>query len=406
MRILYLAQLVPYPADAGPKIRMYYGLRYLAAAGHQVTLLAFRRPDDTPEAINHLAPYCQEIQTVLMPRSRWLDGLGLARSLLANQPFLIARDHVPAMYRAIHDLTGRETFDVIHADQLWMAPYALAAKQFSHQRPRTVLDQHNAVYLIPKRMAAQASNPLFKAFLALEARKMARYEVNTCAQFDSLAWVSEEDRAALAAVSGREEKGQVIPICVDTASRPVIARRPNPQRITFMGGLHWPPNREGISWFAQQVWPQVAAQFPETVLTIIGKNPPAGLPNNQVEVTGYVPDPLPYLAETAVFIVPLHAGGGMRVKILDAWSYGLPIVSTTIGAEGLRYQHNHNLLIADTAESFAGAVVRLLQQPTLQAQLGQSGRDTVENYYDWQKIYPAWEGVLHGSHATPGQKAL
>lgn len=96
----------------------------------------------------------------------------------------------------------------------------------------------------------------------------------------------------------------------------------------------------------------------------------------------------------------------MRVKILDAWSYGLPIVSTTIGAEGLRYQHNHNLLIADTAESFAGAVVRLLQQPTLQAQLGQSGRDTVENYYDWQKIYPAWEGVLHGSHATPGQKAL
>lgn len=396
MRILYLAQLVPYPADAGPKIRMYYVLRYLAAAGHQVTLLAFHRPDDTPEAIAHLTQYCYEVKTVLMPRSRLLDGLGLLRSVVTGRPFLIARDHVAAMYQAIHDLTGRDTFDIIHADQLWMAPYALAASQFSRHRPRTVLDQHNAVYLIPRRLAAQNRNPLVRAFLRWEERKMAAYEVKSCAQFDGLAWVTDDDKVALEAVFGRELGGLTIPICVDPASRPVIPRQPQANRITFMGGLHWPPNREGVLWFARHVWPQVTAQFPKARLTIIGKNPPAGLPTHQVEVTGYVTDPLPYLAETAVFIVPLHAGGGMRVKILDAWSWGLPIVSTTIGAEGLHYRHNHNLLVADTAPDFAQAIAQLLANPAQQEALGRSGRDTVETHYDWQKIYPLWENVLSG----------
>ncbi len=104
-------------------------------------------------------------------------------------------------------------------------------------------------------------------------------------------------------------------------------------------------------------------------------------------------DPIPYLAETTVFIVPLHAGGGMRVKIVDAWCWGLPVVTTTIGAEGIAVQDGENVLLADTPEAFAQAVARVLQEPELAARLAAGGRRTVEICYDWRKVYRAWDEV-------------
>ena len=121
-----------------------------------------------------------------------------------------------------------------------------------------------------------------------------------------------------------------------------------------------------------------------------------------VEVTGYVVDLTPYLAETGAFIVPLHAGGGMRVKILDAWIWGLPVVSTTIGAEGIYTHPDEDILIADTAQAFAQAVIRVLQDPNLAQQLAQNGRQTVTKEYDWRVVYPAWDIVYDGLNRSNG----
>jgi glycosyltransferase involved in cell wall biosynthesis len=189
-----------------------------------------------------------------------------------------------------------------------------------------------------------------------------------------------------------------IPICIDPVARAAIPRRVDSHRVTFLGGLHWPPNAEGILWFAREVWPHVIQQVPKAVLTVIGKSPPAELVRiastcTSYDITGYVPDPTPYLSETAAFIVPLHAGGGMRVKIVDAWSWELPIVSTRIGSEGLDYQDEINLLIADTPVDFSQSVVRLLTDPELAARLSAAGRRTAEECYDWHQVYPAWAKV-------------
>jgi glycosyltransferase involved in cell wall biosynthesis len=140
----------------------------------------------------------------------------------------------------------------------------------------------------------------------------------------------------------------------------------------------------------------VLAKAPDAVLTVIGKQPPPGLhklniPAANLEVTGYVDDPRPYLRETAACLVPLFAAGGMRVKILDAWMWGLPIVSTTIGAEGIEIRPGENILIADEAPSFAAAVLTLLQDDTARAQLGYSGRRWLEQAYNWRTIYQAWD---------------
>jgi glycosyltransferase involved in cell wall biosynthesis len=398
MRILFLSQVLPYPLDAGPKMRSYYVLRHLTQK-HEVSLLTFVRDTDRSKHVAHLAEFCYTVHTVPMRRNRVRDVKFLGQSLFTQQPFLIIRDEIPAMVTKLHQLVATESFDMIHADQLWMAQYALAAQKVS-ATPRLILDQHNAVYLIPKRLADGSSNPLKQQFLNRESRSLAIYEAEVCRRFDHVVWVTEEDRRAVATLPKAQIKGlapsTVIPICADPSQVKPIKRTSGKKRVTFLGGLHWPPNAEGILWFAQHAFPQVRAQIPDAMLTVIGKNPPAGLEGEGVEVTGYVDNPLSYLAETAVFIVPLHAGGGMRVKILDAWSWGLPVVSTTIGAEGIETQHEQNILIANTAQDFAQAVIRVLKDPALAEQLEQGGRQIVSQKYDWRNIYTAWDEVYAG----------
>jgi glycosyltransferase involved in cell wall biosynthesis len=438
MRILFLTQVLPYPLDAGPKVRAYYVLRHLAQS-HAVTLVSFVRPTDTPASVEHLKQFCQAVHTLSMPRSRARDARHLLRSLVSGTPFLIARDWVPEMAQLIQNLlstphasrftqhvsrftqhaTRNTNFDVIHADQLYMAPYALQTLQHptpntqyptpNTQHPPLVLDQHNAFYQVPAQLAEGERNSLKRALLALEARKMARYEAWACSQFDRVVTVTDKDRVNLESQLTNHKCAihhspfATIPICGDPEAMPVIARKAHARRVTFLGGLHYPPNAQGVLWFAEQVFPRVLAQVPDALLTIIGKNPSAELQNlkskiqkSNLEVTGYVADLWLYLEETAAFVVPLLAGGGMRVKIVDAWIRGLPVVSTTVGAEGIQTRPGENILIADTPAAFAQATVRLLQNPDKGQRLAQAGRRWAEQHYNWRTVYRLWDQVYAG----------
>jgi glycosyltransferase involved in cell wall biosynthesis len=401
MNILFLTQVLPYPLDAGPKARAYYVLRYLAQK-HTVTLVSFVRDTDTPAAVEHLARYCAAVHTVPIARSRVRDVGFLAESLLTNQPFIIARDRSAAMRKVLAELVGGPlAFDAVHADQLWMAPYADYVHGLSARKPLRVLDQHNAVFMIFRRLAAAESNPIKRLVAQLEAHKLARYEADLCARFERVVWVTQEDYAAVAAEAAPGHpavNSGVIPICIDTAEERVLERKLPAQRVTFLGGLHYPPNAQGLLWFAEHIFPQVLAGAPDAVLTAIGKQPPAalanlGIPPANLEITGYVDDPRPLLRETGAFIVPLLAGGGMRVKILDAWRWGLPMVSTAVGAEGIAATHGEDILLADEPSAFAAEVLRLLCDPALNAAIAANGRRSAELHYDWRRIYPAWDNA-------------
>jgi glycosyltransferase involved in cell wall biosynthesis len=154
---------------------------------------------------------------------------------------------------------------------------------------------------------------------------------------------------------------------------------------------------ESFTWFWEEIWPRVRARVPQARLTCIGKRPPERIQaldrEPDVDILGYVPDLAPYLAETAVFVVPLRAAGGMRVKIVDAWCWGLPIVSTTIGAEGIAYRDGENILIADSPEAFASAIARVMAEGEAGARLRAAGRRWVEEHYDWRRVYGAWDEV-------------
>jgi glycosyltransferase involved in cell wall biosynthesis len=410
MKILFLTQVLPYPLDAGPKVRAYYVLRYLAER-HDVTLLSFVRATDTPAALAHLRTLCADVITVPITRSRVKDAGFLLKSLALQRPFIIERDASAAMQARLDALAAASPpFAAVHADQLWMAPYALRFQRAAANHPLTVMDQHNAVYMILQRLADAERNPAKRALMQLEARKLAAFEVETCRAFDHVTWVTQEDFAAVQAqapaASPPIPNDGVLPICGDPEATPVIARTASPRRVTFLGGLHYPPNAQGVVWFAREIFPQVLAQIPDAVLTVIGKQPPPelhslGIPPSNLEVTGYVADPLPYLAETAAFIVPLLAGGGMRVKIIDGWTWGLPIVSTRVGAEGIDAVHGENMLLADAPADFAQAVIDLLRDPALNAHIAAGGRRTVLERYNWRTVYRRWDAIYAGGAASP-----
>lgn len=404
MRILYLCQLVPYPADAGPKVRAYYTLRYLAER-HAVTLAAFGRPDDRAGAVEHLREFCQAVHTVPIRRGRLRDGLTLLACLASGRSFIIERDRVAAMNELVDELLASGAFEAVHADQLWMAQYALRAKRVGGKKILTVLDEHNACFQIVERLAAGEENPLKRLVLQRERGALRRFEARALGQFDQLATVTEEDRWILERLAEEEggkryvfgQNSHTIPICVDTEELEAVRPGGGAQDVLHLGTMFWPPNVEGVVWFGRDVWPRVKAEVPGARLTIAGKNPPGEVKaleaDPSVRVTGYVVDPLPYLEQAGAFIVPLFAGSGMRVKILDGWRLGLPVISTTIGAEGIEYREGENILIADDPEAFAAAVVRVLRDGGLNAALRVNGRRWVEERYDWRRIYPAWDEV-------------
>lgn len=405
MRILFLSQLLPYPPDAGAKVRAYYTLRWLAER-HAVTLVAFTRPDDPLEALAHLQGICHAVHTVPMPRSRLRDALALADSLLCGQSFIIRRDRSREMDALLRRLAREQSFDAVHADQLWMAQHALRYMFYvqTFQRSnvqRLVLDEHNACFQIFERLATGERNPLKRWLWLWEAGRLRKYEGEVCREFDRVVTVTEKDRQILETLAGRQAGGKpvyaTIPICVDTAEVPMVRPQGDGMNVLHLGTMFWPPNVEGVTWFLREVWPRVKQAVPEASFTVVGKNPPAEFyalaKDLGAEFTGYVPDPLPRLEQAGVFVVPLLSGGGMRVKIVDAWRWGLPVISTTIGAEGISYRDGENILIADTAEDFARAVVRALSDDELNRRLRLNGRKWVEERYDWRAVYPAWGEV-------------
>lgn len=384
MRVLLLTQVLPYPPDSGPKVKTYYVLKYLAQH-HDVTLVSFVRESDKPEYIHHLESLCEQVVTVPISRSPVRDLRFLAQSLFQNQPWMMLRDQRPEMRDALKALAARTHFDVVHADQLNMGQYALPFKD-----SRKVLDLHNALWVLYKRLSETLSltKPM-KPVLMRDWRLLKRYEGQMCRDFDAVTAVSQEDKAALIEAGARDDI-TVIPIAIDTDEQAFIERQPSSPHIVHIGTMYWPPNIQGITWFLDEIYPRIKQQVPNVRCTLIGARPPAsiverGQADPSISVTGYVEDPLPYLRDSSMMAVPLLSGGGMRVKILNAMSQGIPMVTTTVGCEGIAAQNGEDILIADEPQAFADASVRLLTDAALNDCITRSGRRTAEEKYDYRQ---------------------
>lgn len=386
-RVLFLAHLLPYPLDGGAKIKSYYTLKQLAAQ-YEVTLLAFVRSEEEKRYITNLRDLCAGgIETILIPRSSLKNVVDAVRLWAVPTPFVIGRDAVGAMKKAVRARLGARRFDAVHIDHLQMAQYVLPRRS----PVKLILDHHNVESQIIERMSQNTPSKPMRIYAAHEWPKLQRYELNVCRQVDRVLVVSNEDAATLRKLAPDLRNITVVPIGVDGDYFQPVPRFPDPKTLLSIGTMYWPPNVDSLIWFYDTVYPQIKAEVPDVHLSIVGADPVEKIlrlarEDNSVTVPGYVEDVRPTATDCAAFIVPLRSGSGMRVKILNAMSMALPVVSTTVGAEGIAATANKNIMVADTPDAFARACIKLLQDPARGTEIGEEARTLVEQTYSWHAV--------------------
>lgn len=405
-KILFLTQIFPFPPDSGPKVKTYHVIMALVRQGHSVTLVSFVRPEEVWH-VSALQEICDSVHVVPIHRSRIADIRYMVRSYMTGRPFLVERDDLRSMQDMVNRLVCENEFQFVHADQLTMVQFAIrGVSGLSEKRPKIIFDAHNAVWTIVERVKENARFFL-KPFLAVEAKRVKRYEGELLQTVDHVLAVTDIDRILLEEAlnfSNPKHKEHVspvtvIPIAVDTEKLRPIERKVGSKNIITLGTLHYPPNADGIRWFLNEVFPLVRMRVPDATLTIIGKNPPqdflelAESNPETIRVTGYVDDLVPYLEQSSLMVVPVRAGGGMRVRILEAFAYAMPVVTTTVGLEGIYGVPDRDILVADTPTDFAERTVELMENAPLQEKLSTNGRELAIGRYDWRAVLSAMRPI-------------
>jgi len=383
MRVLVLTQVLVYPPDAGPKVKTLQVLSHLAAQ-HDVVYCTFVRNDKEAQDAEKLREICRRVVAIPLTRSKVSDVRFLIESLATGTSFMLRRDDRAAMHVAIRQLLQEERIDVLHVDQLNMMRFVP-----SDWSGTVILDEHNAVWQVFERLHKGASNPAKQWFFGREARIIRKLEGNACRRAQVVLAVSEQDKQALRVVAGESVSIEVVPITVNAEYFTPIweARNPQPDRLLTIGTMFWFPNNEGVTWWLREGYQQLQTMCPGVTYDIVGARPPHALQVlaercSGVRLHGYVADAVPFWMQASALAVPLLSGGGVRVKILEAMAMGVPVISTTIGCEGLEVRNGEHLLVADTPEAFARACANILQDKELAFRLAHHARQLILERYD------------------------
>jgi glycosyltransferase involved in cell wall biosynthesis len=386
MNVLWLTFGLPYPADAGARIRDFYLIRE-AARTSRIHLFSLAPPGD-PADVGQLRDFCKSIETFALPRS--LSGRQLAsfiRCSLARRPLATFPFYYTEAVSRLRSIIAREKIDIFQVEHSLLGAYLDAAPR--QGSCRTVLSLHNVCFEQYRQMARLEVGFAARALYRLKAFAMSRAERYYIPRVDCCVVVSLAERELLQRALP-EVRPVVIENGVDCAQLQPLPESAPGSGLLFAGVMSYPPNTDGVMFFARSILPRIRAFVPDVKLFIVGHSPPAPVEalgrEPGIEVTGYVNDILPYYRLSNVTVVPLRAGGGTRLKILESMALGRAVVSTTAGCAGLDVRHGVHLLVADHPQQFADCVVQLLGDDALRAELAGNARRLVERHYDWSAI--------------------
>lgn len=389
-QVLWLSHFVPYPPKGGAFQRSYNLLRE-ASRYYDVHLFAVRHKAGTHpaaellEAHTRLSELCARVKISSLPIGRSTRQVALValRSLFRSTSLTLGLYDEPGVHRDLAEFVKGRNFDLLHCDAVSTCVLLPVAGSI----PKRVLNHHGAEGWMMQRRIHRETSIAKKAFFSVEARKLLRDERRCCPLFDTNIVCSDLDASLLRSTVG-SVSFSVIANGVDTDYFRISRNPEEPPLLLFAGRLDQYANRDGIEWFCEHIWPQLKAIRSDIRLAVVGNNPPARLKtmaerDPSISVTGFVADVRPYFERAAAVVAPLRDGGGTRIKILDAWSMGMPIVATTIATEGLSAQPDDNLLIADNERDFVRQIMRILNDRQLAQRLGARGRETVSTQYAW-----------------------
>jgi glycosyltransferase involved in cell wall biosynthesis len=384
MKILWISHFLLYPKTGYGALQRSRNLLVELSRRHDIFYLSYCRKVDLSSAWTidqariDLEAYCRKVVFVDYEPDRVPRYRLVLSSLLSGLPYSVRLYRSDALVQRAKEIIREHRIDLVHADTL-----GLAEPLLEMEGPQMALTHHNVESQMMFRRAEKAP-PLQRLFFALEARRLKAYEQHYCGRYDLNLVVSETDRDRLQALLPGVS-ATVIENSADCHYYEHHLRSPESRGLLFIGPLHWYPNADALLYFCDHVWPHLVAAMPDLTLTVIGKEPPERLLQmagryKGIRLEGYVPDVRPFARKARAFICPIRDGGGTRLKILDAMSQGIPMVSTSIGCEGLRVTDNEHLLLADTPETFVRQTLRLLTDLELCNRLSQNARRWVEEH--------------------------
>jgi polysaccharide biosynthesis protein PslH len=390
LKVLWLSHFVPYPPKGGAFQRSYNLIRG-AGAAHDLHLLAVRHKESAQpgagdgEAIAELGRFCSGV--TIVDGTTAARGTGIATralKLAAGVPLTVSVSDLPGMRAKLRACLAAGKFDLVHFDTIGLACYLDEIGDIP-----AVVSHHGAEGWMMLRRVQREPSLLRKAVFALEGRLLSRYEARMCGRFrDNLVCSSLDGTLLRQQAPAARFTVVANGVDVDYFHRLPVAGGHN---VVFAGRLDQYSNRDAIRHFTFEVWPRIRARYPDSVLDVIGSNPPPDLVSvaggdTSVRVHGFVPDVRPFFERATVAVCPIRDGGGTRVKILDNLAMGKPIVTTRIGIEGIDVEPERDALIADTPEEFERQIARVFDDADLRARLAQNARALAERRYSWDSI--------------------
>lgn len=380
MRILVLFPYAPQPPPldlGGTKRNLPFFLELTKY--NEISVLSFGTPDEEALFRRSYGHLCGKIRFVDRRRPRVLSGLKLLYLLgTGRSPFRML--HRRTMQRAIDEMTAADQYDLIHC-----CVHMLGYFSFPKGIPVTS-DTHEVKYDLILRTANHTRNLFSKAYGYLCAWLGKRDEIGLCKKFDLLIATTERDLEVF-----RRDLPNLNMTVIQNGAGPGffddLGLEPEPCTMVFTGLFTHEPNSQGIIWFLDEIFPLILREEPKSRVCIVGKNPTRQMlarAADNVVVTGFVEDVRPYIARAQVFIIPLLAGGGIRGKALEAMAMRRPIVTTSIGVEGIHLENGKSALFADTVGQFAVAVIRLFRDAELRQQIARSARAIATEKYAWE----------------------
>jgi len=379
MRIAFLTPYLPVPPDTGGKIRSYHLLRKVARH-HDVDLITTFYGAQ-PDANGSAGEICSTLHQVQLrkngARTRW-------SALWDDVPSAIEHFHTRESLNEVRERLSSRQYDLVVTDEICMAPYVEEVT-----RPRIVMRQ-KVDHLHYQLLATRQRWGLRKFEQLMDARKLRAFEQRHMATFDAAVSCSQDDAGFI------QELNPGLPVTVIGNGvdleyfRPTAMRSSGPPRLLYMGTMHYEPNIDAVDWFFREVHPLLVSLVPDVEVEVVGHGPPAHIKAWErlrgVTITGSVSDVRPYVEASTALIVPLRIGGGTRLKILEAIAAGRPVVSTSVGAEGLGLRHGEHVLLADDPEAFSRETARLVRDSALRARLVDAGRPVVAERFSWHSL--------------------
>ena len=374
MNILFLTPYLPYPLNSGGKIRTLNLIKILSR-DHNVYLVSLVQPDELGH-ISGLEKYCKVI-----PLNYSTQKYNRLKSLLSTYPYITMLKHYShGNQRSIDNLIDKCDFDIIQVESLYMSAYIK-----NNFKIPMIFDAHNIESDILYRTCISKFN--IKSILnCIDYLKNRKYEKNIIKRFNACISVSEIDNERLKVMGAK--KLMILPNCADLNFFYPVKRSDFSPKIIFTGFMNWYPNIDAIECFYKEAYTILKKMIPDIKILIVGREPNDSIlrlgENEDIIITGEVPDVRPFISDSDICIVPLRIGGGTRLKILEYFAMKKPVISTSIGAEGIDVENKKHLVIEDDISKFPNRIIELIKDREYAGYLAKNGRELVEKKYSWE----------------------